>query len=93
MSTHVDFGRSHETKTSSDRGFGLVFAAVFAVIGLWPLTDGEAVRWWALAAAVAIASRFQPAPQSTMPHNCLSLVGTKNGFEDEVRDELVAAVA
>ena len=39
---------------SSDRSFGLVFTAVFVIIGLWPLVfrDGH-VRIWALAVAVA----------------------------------------
>ncbi len=36
----------------SDRSFGLVFAAVFAIVGLWPLKDGGEVRWWSLAVAV-----------------------------------------
>jgi hypothetical protein len=34
---------------SSDRTFGLVFAAVFFIIALYPLLQGAAVRGWALA--------------------------------------------
>ena len=34
---------------SSDRAFGLVFAAVFLIIALYPLLQGAAVRGWALA--------------------------------------------
>src|SRR5262245_24332122 len=40
---------------SSDRSFGLVFAAVFAIIACWPLLHWESPRWWALAFAAAFA--------------------------------------
>jgi hypothetical protein len=40
---------------SSDRSFGLVFAAVFAVIGLLPLLRLEQPRWWAIGIAAAFA--------------------------------------
>ena len=38
-------------QASSDRAFGLVFAAVFAIVALWPLPWGGAIRWWSLAVA------------------------------------------
>lgn len=40
------------TVQGSDRSYGLVFAAVFLIVGLWPLTGehGEP-RWWSLAVA------------------------------------------
>lgn len=34
---------------SSDRSFGLVFAAVFLIIGMYPLWHGGGIRTWALA--------------------------------------------
>lgn len=34
---------------SSDRTFGLLFAAIFAVLALWPLVHGGKIRFWALA--------------------------------------------
>lgn len=40
----------------SDRGFGILFATLFAAVGLWPLLDGEAPYWWWLAAAAALLS-------------------------------------
>jgi predicted membrane metal-binding protein len=43
------------TPESSDRSFGFVFAAVFAIAGLWPLVHGAPPRWWALAVAAAFA--------------------------------------
>ncbi len=47
---HEDLNRQHEIKSSSERSFGLVFAVVFAVIGLWPLVHGGPPRFWGLAA-------------------------------------------
>ncbi len=46
---HEDLNRQHEIKSSSERSFGLVFAVVFAVIGLWPLIHGGSPRLWSLA--------------------------------------------
>lgn len=46
---HEDLSQRHEVKSSSERAFGVVFAAVFAIVGLWPLVHGDALRLWALA--------------------------------------------
>ena len=53
---HEDFGRGDEPKAGGERGFGMVFAFVFAVIGFWPLWDGGAIRLWALIAACGFAT-------------------------------------
>jgi hypothetical protein len=53
--THEDFSRQEEVKPSSDRGFGLVIAAFFLLIGLWPLVHAEPVRWWAFGLGVVFA--------------------------------------
>ena len=50
----------------SERGFGIVFAVVFAIIGLWPLWAGTGVRIWSLAIAsvflvAALATPWVPA--------------------------------
>ncbi|MBT5415894.1 MAG: hypothetical protein HOH66_03470 [Rhodospirillaceae bacterium] len=51
---HEDYGREEEVKGSSDRGFGIVFAVVFALVALWPLTgENGAVRLWSAAVAIA----------------------------------------
>lgn len=42
--------REERIEGSSDRMFGLVFAAIFAGLALWPLLHGEKIRFWALAA-------------------------------------------
>ena len=57
---HEDFSRIQVVEGSSDRVFGLVFAAVFLVIAGWPLLGDGTFRWWALVisgvfAAVAVS--------------------------------------
>jgi len=54
---------------SSDRSFGFVFAAVFALIGCWPLLRLGLPRWWALALAVAFALLALARPQILHPLN------------------------
>lgn len=63
MSAHEDFGREEAVAGSSNRSFGLVFAAVFTVVALWPLLDGGWPRWWAaaLAALFAVVATLRPA--------------------------------
>ena len=53
MTAHEDFSRKQEVQGPSDRSFGLVFTAVFTVIGCWPLLHGRPIRLWALGTAVA----------------------------------------
>ena len=71
MSAHEDLKRESEVKESSDRSFGVVFAAVFALIGLWPLLGGGGARWWALATAVAFAVVALAAPRLLRLPNAL----------------------
>jgi hypothetical protein len=60
--THEDFFRSHETKGSSDRTFGLVLGCFFGLIGLLPLRSGGRIRAWAVLISVAffIAALVRP---------------------------------
>jgi len=55
--------------SSSDRSFGLVFAAFFGLIGLWPLVHSASPRWWAVAAAAAFALAAFVAPAVLRPLN------------------------
>ncbi len=49
--------RDHiDVKMGSERNFGLVFAVVFALVGLYPLVDGGDVRFWALAISLAFVA-------------------------------------
>jgi len=45
--------REEPIEASSDRSFGLLFAALFAGLAFWPLFRGEPFRLWALALAAA----------------------------------------
>lgn len=51
-----------EVRPGSERNFGLTFAAVFLVLGCWPLMSGSGVRWWLIALAIvfAVLSAFAP---------------------------------
>lgn len=66
---HENLGRGGETKGSSDRGFGLVFAAVFAVVALWPLTGDGGVRLWSLGVAAGFALVALARPRLLAPLN------------------------
>ena len=56
---------------SSERSFGLVFAVVFAIIGLWPLTGDGPVRWWSLAIGLGFAGVAVVRPALLAPLNRL----------------------
>ncbi len=65
--THENPERRDKIKAGTDRAFGFVFAAVFAIAALWPLIDGGGVRLWAaalsvifLAAALLFAKLLRP---------------------------------
>jgi hypothetical protein len=60
---HESFDRKEPVSGSSNRAFGLVFAAVFAIIGLWPWLFRGQVRVWSVVvgAAFLLAALFWPA--------------------------------
>ena len=45
LNFHEDLRRSAHARSSSDRNFGVVFAAGCALLGLWPLLKRVPVRW------------------------------------------------
>jgi len=54
QSQHEDLSRDHVIETGSDRSFGFVFAAVFAIIAFWPVIfSSGSIRWWAFIIAAA----------------------------------------
>ena len=77
--THEPSSQGHSVKMGSDRGFGLVFAAVFALIGVWPALklgwiprlDPASLRLWALAIAGAFLGLAFAAPALLNPLNRL----------------------
>jgi hypothetical protein len=66
---HEDFCRQSPVRGSSDRSFGIVIAGFFAILGLLPLFWGDAVRWWALAAAAVFCAAALAAPRLLAPLN------------------------
>ena len=68
---HEDFARDDEIKAGTERSFGLVFAVVFTLIGLFPLLDGGAVRAWALIVAGAFIGAAFVVPRLLAPLNRL----------------------
>jgi len=53
---HEDLTREEDVEGSSDRSFGVVFAAVFLIIAAWPLLSGGGLRWWAVIVAALFAA-------------------------------------
>jgi hypothetical protein len=53
----------------SERNFGLVFAALFLVISLWPLAHGNDPRFWALSAGTGFLTLALALPEVLRPLN------------------------
>jgi hypothetical protein len=69
-SGHHEHGtHQQQVKGGSERSFGLVFAVVLALVGLWPLWHGQAPRWWALPAAAVFLGLALAAPRALRPLN------------------------
>ena len=66
---HEHFTRDAGVKAGSERAFGLVFAVVFVLIGLWPLVSANGVRVWALIVAALFAAAAFLAPGALKPFN------------------------
>lgn len=69
--THEDFSRASEMAEASDRAFGLVFTAVFALLAGWPLIHGHPIRWWALAVSGVFLLATLSLPRILHPLNHL----------------------
>lgn len=67
--THELQSHSTPVQMGSERSFGLVFAAVFALIALWPLKSGGDIRLWAAGAAVAFLLAALVVPRTLKPLN------------------------
>lgn len=55
----------------SEKGFGIIFAIVFSVIGLYPLLAGEGVRLWSLVVALVFFVLAYLAPKTLSVPNKL----------------------
>ena len=58
-----DHNANVEVKMGSERSFGIVFAVVFVLIGLWPLLGGEEVRLAFVGAALVFLALALFAPR------------------------------
>ena len=67
---HENFDR-REVKLGSDRGFGFVFAVLFALVAVWPLVHGSGLRLWALAIAAVFMAAALLRPNLLNPLNRL----------------------
>lgn len=67
--------RAHEESVAvgSDRAFGVVFAVVFTIIGVWPLLRGEPARGWGLVVAAIFLTLALVRPRTLAPLNRLWL--------------------
>lgn len=64
-------GHSAPAEMGSERSFGLVFAAFFTLIALWPLKSGGDIRLWAVGLAGAFLVVSLTAPKLLKPLNLL----------------------
>lgn len=77
---HEDLTRDEHVSGSSDRSFGLVFAAVFAIVAVWPVVHGQPIRWWSAALAVVLAAIAALAPKLlSLPNKAWSKLGVLLG--------------
>ena len=73
MSAHETLRRDEQVRGSSDRSFGLVFAAFFCIVAFLPLLKGHPARWWALPFAVLFLAAALIRPSVLQPLNALWL--------------------
>ena len=55
VASHERLSADDDTRAGSNRSFGIVFAVVFALIGLFPLLHGGEIRLWALGCSTVFA--------------------------------------
>ena len=66
---HEPVKRDQQVEGSSNRGFGMVFACVFALVAGYPLLHGSPPRPWAVVATVVFAAVAILVPQALAPLN------------------------
>jgi len=69
LDSHETLTRDEKVEGSSDRAFGLTFAVILGVVGLWPLLHGVAPRLWALIPAAVFLLAALAAPFVLGPLN------------------------
>lgn len=69
MSTNEPIQSYRKLTVGSERSFGIVFAAIFAIIGFFPLFHGGNVRYWAIIIGFAFLACAFAAPALLRPLN------------------------
>ena len=71
MATNESLVSRRKVSMGSERGFGGVLALVLLAVGLFPLLNGEGLRWWAVGGSVTFMLAGFVAPQVLRPLNKL----------------------
>ena len=71
MSTNEPVQSHRKVTVGTERNFGIIFAVVFAIVGLAPLYRTGLVRWWAVAVGAAFLICAFVAPRLLRPLNLL----------------------
>ena len=71
IDTHERMAGHEAIEGSSDRAFGLVFTAFFAVVAIVPLMHGRPLRWWSVGVAIAVLAIALARPALLHPLNRL----------------------
>jgi hypothetical protein len=69
VASHERLTAEEDVRAGSNKSFGITFALVFAIIGLFPLVHGGNIRLWALACAAVFAAIAFIWPQALAPLN------------------------
>ncbi|MCB9990629.1 MAG: hypothetical protein H6867_04505 [Rhodospirillales bacterium] len=69
--THDTINRQHDVTMGSEKSFGIVFAVVFGLIGLFPLLHGGDVRLWSMTVAAVFLAAAYAKPDVLAPLNKL----------------------
>ena len=68
---HENLTTQDEVRRGSDKSFGLVFAFVFALLGLWLLLSAQRIQLWPFAISILLVLVSFTRPQILAPFNKL----------------------
>ena len=75
-----EFDSHISVEEGSEKGFGIVFAIIFLLIGLYPLLEGNEVRMWSLMMATVLSALAYVAPKMlSVPNKLWFRIATAMG--------------
>lgn len=75
-----EFDSHISVEEGSEKGFGIVFAIIFLLIGLYPLLEGNEVRMWSLVMATVLSALAYVAPKMlSVPNKLWFRIATAMG--------------